>query len=125
MAERMEFRAGDLFAPVAEHERFACITVNPPYIGADEMAELAPDVRDFEPRMALDAGSDALIFYRRIARAAGRHLVPGGMLLVEVGYRQAEAVKALWSQAGLQAVCAHRDLAGIERVVSGIQAADA
>lgn len=125
LTERMDFRQGDLFQPIRADERFACITVNPPYIGSHEMAELAPGVRDYEPRMALDAGSDALVFYRRLAREAGAHLVAGGMLLAEVGYTQAEAVMALWKDAGFEGVRAHRDLGGIERVVTGTQAAAA
>jgi release factor glutamine methyltransferase len=122
LGQRVEFREGDLFQAIREGERFACITVNPPYIGSHEMPELAPDVRDYEPRMALDAGTDALVFYRRLAREAGAHLLPGGMLLAEVGYTQAEAVTALWKDAGFESVRAHRDLGGIERVVTGTQA---
>jgi release factor glutamine methyltransferase len=120
---RIEFRQGDLLAPIGPQERFACITINPPYIGADEMGGLAPDVREYEPRMALDAGADALLFYRRLAREAGAHLVAGGMLLAEVGHTQAEAVMALWKEAGFADVCAHRDLGGIARVVTGRQVA--
>jgi release factor glutamine methyltransferase len=101
---------------------FACITVNPPYIGTDELAGLAPDVRDFEPRLALDAGRDALSFYRRLAQQAPARLLPGGMLIVEVGIGQAAEVRALWQAAGLLEVQSQRDLGGIERVVSGIQA---
>jgi release factor glutamine methyltransferase len=123
LGERIEFRQGDLFQPIGAEERFACITVNPPYIGSDEMATLAADVRDFEPRLALDAGQDALVFYRRLAREAGAHLLPGGMLLAEVGYTQAEAVMALWKEAHFEDVCVHRDLGGIPRVVTGTQAA--
>lgn len=123
LKERMEFRQGDLFAPIREGERFACITVNPPYIGSHELAELAPDVRDYEPRMAFDAGADALVFYRRLAREAGAHLLAGGMLLAEVGHTQAEAVMALFRDAGFEGVRVHRDLAGVARVVTGTQAA--
>jgi len=116
--ERLTLREGDLFAVAGEGERFACITVNPPYIASAEIATLAPDVRDFEPRLALDAGDDALAFYRRIARTAGAHLVPGGALLVEVGIGQAEEVARLFAEAGLRDVRTTRDLGGIERVVS-------
>ena len=119
LTERVELRQGDLFEAVPESERFAAITVNPPYIGADEMATLAPDVRDHEPRLALDAGPDALVFYRRIVRDAPRHLEPGASLLVEVGYTQAAAVRALFAEAGLADVRSAKDLAGTERVVIG------
>jgi release factor glutamine methyltransferase len=117
--ERVELRQGDLFAALPEGERFAAISVNPPYIGADEMATLAPDVRDHEPHLALDAGADALVFYRRLAAEAPRYLASGASLLVEVGYTQAAAVCALFEAAGLLDVRSVKDLAGTERVVIG------
>lgn len=117
--ERVELRHGDLFAPLIEGERFAAITVNPPYIGRDEMATLAPDVRDHEPHLALDAGADALVFYRRIVADAARFLAPGASLLVEVGYTQAADVCALFQGAGLADVRSAKDLGGTERVVIG------
>jgi release factor glutamine methyltransferase len=120
--ERLSLREGDLFAVLAEDERFACITVNPPYIGASEMPGLQPDVRDFEPRLALEAGEDALLFYRRIAQQAAAHLVPGGVLLVEAGMGQAPAVRELFVAAGLVDGGAHRDLNGVERVVEAQRA---
>jgi release factor glutamine methyltransferase len=117
--ERLSLRHGDLWSVLEPDERFACITANPPYIGAVEIPELAPDVRDFEPRLALDAGTDALSFYRRIAAEAPRWLEPGGMICVEVGIHQAEPVAELFRAAGLLDVRATRDLGGIERVVEG------
>lgn len=122
VAERVSVRHGDLFSALGDGERFACITINPPYIGADEIADLAPDVRDHEPRLALDAGSDALSFYRRIAAQARLHLVAGGGLFVEVGIGQAEAVQALFEAAGLTETASARDLGGVARVVSGCYA---
>jgi release factor glutamine methyltransferase len=118
--ERVTFRQGDLFAVLTADERFDCITVNPPYISTSEIATLAPDVRDYEPRQALDAGDDALSFYRRISVDGPRHLNPGGALLVEVGIHQAGSVAQLFRAAGLQNVRTQRDLAGIERVVMGV-----
>jgi release factor glutamine methyltransferase len=117
VTERLSLREGDLFAVLEADERFACITVNPPYIGTDEMAGLQPDVRDFEPHLALDAGRDALVFYRRIAEKAREHLSDDGVLMVEVGIGQAGAVRELFEQAGFASLTIHRDLAGIERVV--------
>ena len=119
VAARVTLRRGDLFEVLADGERFACITINPPYIGAHELPGLEADVREFEPHLALDAGSDALSFYRRIARGVGAHLVPGGLLLVEVGMGQATEVRGLLEDARLQDVRAARDLGGIERVVAG------
>ena len=120
-AVSVELREGDLFAVLRANERFACITVNPPYIGSAELATLQPEVRSFEPRLALDAGSDALSFYRRIAAQASAHLIEGGALFVEVGIGQAAEVRALFEAHGLSDVKSARDLAGIERVVSGVK----
>lgn len=117
VSERLELRVGDLFGALREGERFALITVNPPYIGAHEMAGLDADVRDYEPQLALDAGADALSFYRRIAAEAGSFLVNGGALLVEVGHTQAAEVAALFAAQGFRDVRSARDLSGIERVV--------
>lgn len=122
VADRVEFRYGDLFAAVGADERFAAITVNPPYVGSDELAALVPDVRDFEPRLALDAGPDALSFYRRLVSEAPRHLEPGGTLLVEVGYTQAAEVCQLFLQAGFGHVQSVKDLSGTARVVRGTHA---
>jgi release factor glutamine methyltransferase len=119
LTERVELSLGDLFGAVPAEERFAAITANPPYIGAEELATLEPDVRDHEPRLALDAGADALSFYRRIVADAPSHLQEGGSLLVEVGYTQADAVRALFEAAGLCEVRSAKDLAGTERVVIG------
>lgn len=123
VAGRVDFRHGDLFAALKEGERFALITVNPPYIGSHEMAGLDADVRDYEPHLALDAGDDALVFYRRLAAGAAARLVQGGTLLVEVGYTQAREVAALFSAHGLNDVRSAKDLAGTERVVLGRHAA--
>jgi release factor glutamine methyltransferase len=123
VAERLELREGDLFGVVQPGERFALITVNPPYIGRSEMAELSANVRDYEPHLALDAGEDALIFYRRIAAEVHSYLADGGHVLVEVGYTQAAQVAALFVSQGLQDVRSAKDLAGTERVVLGRYAA--
>ncbi len=117
--ERVSFAEGDLFAVLPAGERFAAITVNPPYIGSEELATLAPDVRDHEPHLALDAGTDALSFYRRLALGAGEALARGGQLLVEVGYTQAEQVCALFREAGFVDVQSAKDLSGTARVVRG------
>jgi release factor glutamine methyltransferase len=119
---RLTLREGDLFSVLAPDERFACITINPPYIGVHELSELAPDVRDFEPRLALDAGEDPLSFYRRIAREALLHLTDDGVLLVEVGRGQAPLVSELFHAQGFHQVTSHRDLGGIERVVEAHRA---
>ncbi len=119
VADRVRFREGDLFAALGPDARFALIAINPPYIASHELAGLMADVRDFEPHLALDAGGDPLSFYRRIAREAPAYLGRPAALLVEVGFDQAEAVAALFREAGLADVATHKDLGGVERVVEG------
>ena len=89
----VRFLQGDLFAPV-EGERFDVIVSNPPYIARSEMDELMPEVRR-EPELALFGGEDGLDFYRRICARAADFLLPGGCLLLEIGWQQKEAVEAL------------------------------
>ncbi len=95
---------------------FDLILSNPPYIAADEMAGLSPDVRDWEPALALTDGADGLTAYRVIAAGAARHLTPGGHVAVEIGPTQAQAVSAMFAQQGAQ-VQVIRDLDGRDRVV--------
>ncbi len=94
------------------------VVANPPYIATEEIAALAPDVRDFDPRAALDGGADGLAAYRAITRDAGRLLAPGGHLVMEIGAGQSEAVVALAAAAGLGSIAVAPDLAGIPRTVS-------
>ena len=96
VADRTTFHLGDLFAPLAAGSAFDLIVSNPPYVTPTELAELSPDVRDHEPRVALDGGPDGLAFYRRIAADAGRFLKPGGAVAVEIGWTQEPAVRALF-----------------------------
>jgi release factor glutamine methyltransferase len=113
---------GDLFAPVPADARFELITANPPYIPSGDIAGLDADVRDFEPRLALDGGADGLQVTRRLIAEAGRYLTPGGLLALEGGFDQAPAVAELLKNAGFSQIARARDLAGIERVVSGRKA---
>lgn len=117
VSERVHFAEGDLFGAIVPARGFACVTINPPYIANHEFESLAKDVRDHEPHLALFAGEDGLEFYRRIAAEVRPYLLPRGALLVEVGMGQADAVSALFRNAGLVGVLVHRDLGGIERVV--------
>ncbi|HET9764169.1 MAG TPA: peptide chain release factor N(5)-glutamine methyltransferase [Casimicrobiaceae bacterium] len=117
--QKIRFLAGDLFAPVAEMAGgFDLIVSNPPYIRSGELATLPRDVRDYEPRLALDGGADGLDFYRRIAREAPRYLSAGGFLAVEIGAGMGEEVARLFAAAGFSSVRVDKDLAGSERVVS-------
>lgn len=97
---------------------FDLIVSNPPYVERDKIAGLMREVQA-EPRSALDGGPDGLDFYRAIVRHWLSPLRAGGTLAVEVGAGQAEAVRALFAAAGLEAVRTARDLAGIERVILG------
>jgi release factor glutamine methyltransferase len=119
VTDQVEFRQGDLLAPLAG-ERFDAILSNPPYIPAVQMAGLDPEVREFEPHLALTPGGDGLECYRRLAVGAPALLKMGGLLAVEVGIGQASAVAALFARAGLD-VSVHVDTGGIERVVCGVK----
>lgn len=120
VADRVRFRQGDLVAPLREEGgRFAAILSNPPYISEAELTGLMPEVRDWEPRLALSAGADGLAFFRRLVREAPAFLLPGGFLGVEVGIGQAQAVAGLFREAGLVDVAVYPDTAGVERAVFG------
>jgi release factor glutamine methyltransferase len=96
---------------------FDLIVSNPPYVMRGEIASLAPEVRDYDPAIALDGGMDGLDGYRSIAGEARRLLAPGGRLIVELGAEQESAVRALFTKAGLTAGSARKDLAGIPRAL--------
>lgn len=100
---------------------FDLIVSNPPYIASGEIELLAPDVRNFEPRRALDGGADGLDAYRILCTDAARLLRPGGTLAVEVGHRQADEVAALMTATGMTVLPYRNDLAGIARAVCGIR----
>lgn len=118
VADRVTFLQGDLFGPLPAGEAFDLVVSNPPYVTPDELTALAPDVREHEPRLALDGGPDGLAFYRRIAADAGRFLKPGGWLLVEIGATQDEAVRTILAGGpGLEVGRTLRDAGGRPRVV--------
>jgi len=98
--------------------RFDLITSNPPYIAEGEMPGLAPEVRDYEPRIALTPGGDGLDAYRAIAKHAARHLTPAGHLMLEIGATQARAVSDIFTAAGLEVAPPHKDLNGHDRVIT-------
>ncbi len=117
VAERITLVEGNLIA--LPSGPFELIVANPPYIPTGELAELMPEVCDYEPHLALDGGACGLDAYRALAGQATSVLAPGGWLLVEVGMGQAPAVQALFATAGLTELYNALDLAGIERVVGG------
>jgi release factor glutamine methyltransferase len=117
--ERVQFHHGDLFEALPEPRRYALIAANPPYVRDDEWPQLAPDVAEHEPRIALLAGPSGLSVIERLCATAADWLEPGGALLMEVGRGQAGAVGELLARTGsFERITAHRDLAGIERVVA-------
>jgi release factor glutamine methyltransferase len=116
VADRLVLTPSDWFGDIGG--RYDLIVSNPPYIAAEEMAGLSPEVRDHEPRTALTDEADGLSAYRAIAAGAGRFLTPGGRLLVEIGPMQGPAVSRLFAEAGLARVAVHPDLDGRDRVVS-------
>jgi release factor glutamine methyltransferase len=103
----------------ATRDRFAAILCNPPYIATGELAALPREVRDHEPALALDGGPDGLDFYRRAVPLMARCLLPGGLVMVEIGDTLGGAVSDLFRAAGLRDVAGPRDYAGRDRVVSG------
>jgi release factor glutamine methyltransferase len=117
LAATVEFRRGDLVAPFTG-ERFDLIVLNPPYVPSGELAGLAPEVRDHEPRVALDGGVDGLEVYRVLAGSVGEALEEDGGIVVEIGFGQREGVGALFAAAGYRVLRTDRDLAGIERVLT-------
>ncbi len=114
---RISFVQGDLFENV--EGMFDMIVSNPPYIKSDVIDTLMPEVRDYEPRQALDGSEDGLLFYRRILAECRRYLQKGGTLIFEIGYDQGEAVSRLMEEAGFLAVMVVRDYGGQDRVVCG------
>ncbi|CAD0185405.1 Release factor glutamine methyltransferase [Ruegeria sp. THAF57] len=112
---RVEIIKSDWFGDI--NDKFDLIVSNPPYISLPEMAELSPEVREHEPRMALTDEGDGLGAYRRIAAGVPDFLLPGGRLLVEIGPTQGLSVSALFDAAGLVDIRIIPDLDGRDRVV--------
>lgn len=115
---QVDFRQGSIFEPV-QGEFFDLIVSNPPYISETDIEKLQPEVRDFEPRIALAGGADGLDFYRQIIPLAPDHLTPGGWLLLEVGAGQSEEVTEIFANNSFSAIFSAKDPAGIDRVVGG------
>jgi release factor glutamine methyltransferase len=118
VADRVDIRTGDLWEPVAG-ERFDLVASNPPYIATSVIDTLQAEVKR-EPRIALDGGPDGLAFYDRICAAARIHLEPGGALVVEHGFDQADAVRERFTAAGFERITLVHDLAKNPRVTWGV-----
>lgn len=115
--DRLTLRQGPWWQAVPHTELFDLIVSNPPYIASDVIETLQPEVRLFDPALALDGGFDGLEPYRAIAAQAARRLKPGGLVLLEIGATQGLTVSRIMSRAGFARVEVQKDLAGLDRVV--------
>jgi release factor glutamine methyltransferase len=117
VAARIDFRRGPWWQAVPHTELFDLIVSNPPYIATAEIEQLSPEVRVFDPKPALDGGWDGLDAYRAIASQAIRRLNKGGLMLLEIGYNQAEIITKILARAGFDQLDVQKDLAGLDRVI--------
>ncbi len=113
----IRFFAGNWFAPLSEKARFDLIVSNPPYIPTADIETLQTEIRNFEPRLALDGGKDGLDSIRHIIENAKNHLVLGGSLMLEIGYDQKERVFAIAEMFGYKDMYCVKDYSGHDRVV--------
>ena len=120
VGERIEFREGSLWDALRDDERFEVVASNPPYISDREWAEVAPNVRDWEPQRALRGGVDGLDVVRGVIAGAGERLAPGGVLLVEIAASQEAQAAELCAMAGLRDTRVLRDGDGLPRVVAAL-----
>jgi len=118
LAGRLALLRGDWTQGLTD-DSFDLVVSNPPYIATDVIAGLEPEVRDYEPRIALEGGPDGLDAYRLLAPEILRVLKPGCRFAVEIGYDQKDAVEALFREAGAAGVQTVRDLSDLDRVVTG------
>jgi release factor glutamine methyltransferase len=117
VADRLELMESDVFSRIPSR-RFQLIVSNPPYVPKGDISGLQPEVRDYEPHLALTDGRDGLYIIAEIVRRSPEFLLPGGRLLVEMGFGQAEIVRAMASAGGWENVRVEPDLQGIPRVLS-------
>lgn len=114
---RSEWLQGSWFQPIPDDERFDLIVSNPPYIASHIIASLQTEVREHDPLLALDGGTDGLDAYRQILACGGPYLEPDGLLLFEIGYDQGAAVRELSESAGFEHCRIVPDLGGRDRVI--------
>lgn len=122
LGAEVDLRCGSMWAPVEAGESFDLVVSNPPYITDDEYAALDRNVREYEPASALRGGPDGLRFVREVVAGAAERLAPGGLLLVEIGWRHGDAARSLasgpaWTDAGIL-----KDSEGIDRVLRAVRA---
>lgn len=107
----------DMFERLEPDRRYDIIVSNPPYIPSHDIEGLEPEVRDYEPRMALDGRADGLAFYRILAEGCKKHLAPGGCVYMEIGFDQGLPVRQMFEAHGYVQVEVMKDMAGLDRVV--------
>lgn len=118
LADRADMVQGDWASGLPDYCADVVVS-NPPYIAESEIADLDRDVRDYDPMSALVAGADGLDAYRTMIPQAFRIVIPGGLVALEIGQGQADAVAALMAEAGFEDIFQRADLAGITRCVAG------
>jgi release factor glutamine methyltransferase len=117
VAERIQFLKGDGFEALPAETRFDLIISNPPYIPTAEIETLQPEVRDYEPRQALNGGADGLDFYRRLAAEATPFLKPGGKIMLEFGDGQAPNVRKIFESQNWIVEAVHQDYTQRPRIL--------
>ena len=118
VADRLQFIAGNGLEALAPAPGFDLVVSNPPYIPRTQIESLMPEVRDFDPRIALDGGSDGLEFYRRLAAQSGPLLRPGGRLMLELGDDQSAAVAEILGASAWNIMAVDPDFSGCPRILT-------
>ncbi|MFU0824879.1 peptide chain release factor N(5)-glutamine methyltransferase [Clostridium sp.] len=122
MQDRVKIFKSDLLdEAIIKNRKFDAVVSNPPYIKEEVIPTLMDDVKNYEPHIALDGGKDGLDFYRKITEQSLQVLNKGGLLAFEIGYDQGEEVQAILRDRGFTDVKCIRDLAGLNRVITGIR----
>lgn len=111
-----QLKESDMFEQLSADQKFDIIVSNPPYIPSEVIEGLEPEVKDHEPRLALDGRTDGLLFYRILAEQSGRYLKPGGFVYLEIGFDQAQEVERLFAEKGFKDFETVKDMAGLNRV---------
>jgi len=122
VSDKVEFLVGDLFQPLQKDCRFDVIVSNPPYIRSEEISSLQPEIKFYEPKIALDGGDDGLKFYRSLVSLSHSYLSIEGLLAMEIGYDQAlEITRLLEQEEKYKDIEVKKDLGGFDRVVLAIK----
>ena len=115
-----DFRKGDLYEALDDGILYDIIVSNPPYIKSGDIENLMPEVKDYDPLIALDGGSDGLDFYKRIISGARAHMIKGGEIFLEIGFDQASDVTGLLEANGFKYTKVIKDYSGNDRVVRAV-----